>query len=187
MEKWCQLFISWSINIMGLPRWHSSTESAHQCRRSQRHEFYPWVRKISWSRKWQHAPVFLPGKFHGKRSLVGHSPWGCRVRHNWVTKCTHTLVLCSSIQAFSCHYCFEMFFTLIAAIVIIVEIFKWIWSSLEKINMVTKKLLKKCKEGGLTHGITWTCNIKSISMQLMMMLVEGAKCTKLSKIWSHSF
>ena len=27
----------------------------------RRHEFYPWVRKIPWSRKWKHAPVFLPG------------------------------------------------------------------------------------------------------------------------------
>ena len=23
-------------------------------------------------------PVFLPGKFHGQRSLVGCSPWGCK-------------------------------------------------------------------------------------------------------------
>ena len=30
-----------------------------------------WVRKISWSRKWQPTPIFLPGKFHGKRSLAG--------------------------------------------------------------------------------------------------------------------
>ena len=30
-----------------------------------RHEFYPWVKKIPWSRKWLPAPVFLPGKFHG--------------------------------------------------------------------------------------------------------------------------
>ena len=29
-----------------------------------------------WSRKWQPIPVFLPGKFHGQRSLVGYSPWG---------------------------------------------------------------------------------------------------------------
>ena len=28
-----------------------------------------------WSRKWQPTPVFLPGKFHGERSLVGCSPW----------------------------------------------------------------------------------------------------------------
>ena len=30
-----------------------------------------WVRKIPWSRKWQPAPVFLPGKSQGQRSLVG--------------------------------------------------------------------------------------------------------------------
>ena len=28
------------------------------------------------SRKWQPTPVFLPGKFHGQRSLAGYSPWG---------------------------------------------------------------------------------------------------------------
>ena len=38
-----------------------------------------------WRRKWQPTPVFLPGKSHGQRSLVGCSPWGCRVRHDWVT------------------------------------------------------------------------------------------------------
>ena len=27
------------------------------------------------SRKWQPAPVFLPGKLHLQRSLVGYSPW----------------------------------------------------------------------------------------------------------------
>ena len=27
-------------------------------------------------------PVFLPGESHGQRSLVGYSPWGCRIRHN---------------------------------------------------------------------------------------------------------
>ena len=31
----------------------------------------PWVGKILWSRKWQPVPVFLPGKFHGQRSLAG--------------------------------------------------------------------------------------------------------------------
>ena len=38
--------------------------------------FSPWVRKVPWSRKWQPTPVFLPGKSHGQRSLVGNSPWG---------------------------------------------------------------------------------------------------------------
>ena len=29
------------------------------------------VRKTPWKRKWQSIPVFLPGKFHGQRSLAG--------------------------------------------------------------------------------------------------------------------
>ena len=37
--------------------------------------FNPWVRKTPWSRKWQPAPVFLPGNFHGQSSLAGYSPW----------------------------------------------------------------------------------------------------------------
>ena len=36
----------------------------------------PWAGKIPWRRKWQPTPVFLPGKSHGQRSLVGYSPWG---------------------------------------------------------------------------------------------------------------
>ena len=38
---------------------------------SKRQEFDPWIRKIPWSRKWQPIPIFLPGKFHGQRSLMG--------------------------------------------------------------------------------------------------------------------
>ena len=40
--------------------------------------FDPWVGKMPWRRKWQPTPVLLPGKFHGWRSLVGYSPWGCK-------------------------------------------------------------------------------------------------------------
>ena len=32
------------------------------------------VRKIPWRRKWQPTPVFLSGKSHGQRSLVGYTP-----------------------------------------------------------------------------------------------------------------
>jgi len=32
------------------------------------------IRKIPWRRVWQPTPVFLPGKSHGWRSLVGCSP-----------------------------------------------------------------------------------------------------------------
>ena len=34
------------------------------------------VGKIAWNRKWQPTPGFLPGKFHGQRSLIGYGPWG---------------------------------------------------------------------------------------------------------------
>ena len=30
-----------------------------------------------WRRKWQLTPVFLPGKSHGHRSLLGYRSWGC--------------------------------------------------------------------------------------------------------------
>ena len=44
-----------------------------ECRRQR---FNPWVGKIPCRRKWQPAPVFLSGKSHGQRNLVGYSPWG---------------------------------------------------------------------------------------------------------------
>ena len=49
--------------------------------------FDPWVGKIPWRRKWQPLPVFLPGKPHRQRNLVGYSLRGCkRVRHDLGTK-----------------------------------------------------------------------------------------------------
>ena len=32
----------------------------------------------TWSRKWQPTPIFLPGEFHGQRSLAGYNPWGSK-------------------------------------------------------------------------------------------------------------
>ena len=58
---------------LGFPVDASGKESACQCRR---HGFDPWIRKIPWRRKWQSTTVFLPGEFHGQRSLAGYSPWG---------------------------------------------------------------------------------------------------------------
>ena len=31
-----------------------------------------------WRRKWQPTPVLSPGESHGRRSLIGYSPWGCK-------------------------------------------------------------------------------------------------------------
>ena len=69
------------------PRWLKK-ESACQCRRCKRCRFDPWVGKILWSRKWQTTPVFLPGKFHGQRSLAGYSLWDGK--ESDMTEHTHT-------------------------------------------------------------------------------------------------
>ena len=66
---------SW-LRLEGL-LWLSGTESACNAR-DRRWGFDPWIRKISWWRKWQPTPVFLPGKAHGQRSFMGYSPWGRR-------------------------------------------------------------------------------------------------------------
>ena len=57
----------------GLPWWLRQSSVCLQCRRPG---FNPWVGKISWRRKWQSTPVFLPGKSHGRKSLLGYNPWG---------------------------------------------------------------------------------------------------------------
>ena len=38
--------------------------------------FDPSVGKIPWRRKWQSTPALLPGKSHGRKSLIGYSPLG---------------------------------------------------------------------------------------------------------------
>ena len=45
--------------------------------------------KIPWRRKWLPTPVFLPGEFHGQRSLEGYSPWGCK-ESDMTEQHTHT-------------------------------------------------------------------------------------------------
>ena len=48
---------------------------------------------LPWRRKWQHTPVFLPGKSHGQRSLVGYSPWGHEIRHSWARTHAHRFII----------------------------------------------------------------------------------------------
>ena len=57
----------------GFPGGSMVKKPACQCSRC---DFSLRVRKIPWRRAWQPTPVFLPGEFHGQRSLVSYSPWG---------------------------------------------------------------------------------------------------------------
>ena len=56
-----------------LPWWLKWKSVYLQCRRPR---FDPWVGNILWRRQWHPTPVLLPGKSHGRRSMVGCSPWG---------------------------------------------------------------------------------------------------------------
>ena len=71
--------------------------SAGGCRRCR---FDSWVGKIPWSRKWQPTPVFLPGKFHGQRSLAGYSLWGHK--ESDMAECTHTHTHTESVSLWHC-------------------------------------------------------------------------------------
>ena len=84
-SKRCHNYLSYK-HISQLPWWLSGKEPASQCRRHKTHGFSPWVGKIPWWRKWKPTPIFLPGKSHGQRSLVGYSPCHKRVGHNLATK-----------------------------------------------------------------------------------------------------
>ena len=50
--------------LKSLLQYHSSKASVLRCS------------AFFWRRQWQSTPVLLPGKSHGRRSLVGCSPWG---------------------------------------------------------------------------------------------------------------
>ena len=58
---------------MGFPGGSGKEPTCH-CRRCKRRVFDPWVRKISWSRKWQTGSIFLPRKVQGQGSLGGYNP-----------------------------------------------------------------------------------------------------------------
>ena len=62
-----------------LPWWLTWHGICLQCRKPR---FDPWVGKIPWGGEGLPTPVFLPGEFHGQRSLLGCSPWGLRIGHD---------------------------------------------------------------------------------------------------------
>ena len=67
---------------MGFSGGASGKELTYQCRRNKRRGFDPWVWSLGLEdpleEAWQLSPVFLPGKSHVWRSLVGYSPWSSK-------------------------------------------------------------------------------------------------------------
>ena len=66
--------VTWGelLAVEGFPR--GASEPACQCRKRKRRGFDPWVGEIPRKRALQPTPVFVPGEFHGQRSLGGCGP-----------------------------------------------------------------------------------------------------------------
>ena len=79
--------LAWRSPWTEEPGGSDSKEFACQCGRPR---FEPWVGNIPWRREWLPTPVFLPGAFHGQRSLVGYSPWGHKESDMTERLSTHT-------------------------------------------------------------------------------------------------
>ena len=69
-KRWTRLSYWSTTHCLGA----SGKEPACQCKRHERREFNPQVRKIPWRRAWKPTPVFLPGESRGYQILEGYSP-----------------------------------------------------------------------------------------------------------------
>ena len=89
------------ICLLGFPGGISGKEPACQCRRHRRRGFNLWVRKIPWRKKWQPAPVFLPGESHGLRDRGAWQATANRITKSqtqlkWLS--TSTVHICISLM-----------------------------------------------------------------------------------------
>ena len=61
---------------MAFPDGSEDKKSACNARDTGDSGSIPGLRRSPWRKKWQPPPVFLPGKSHGRRILVGYRLWG---------------------------------------------------------------------------------------------------------------
>ena len=67
-----------------------------------------FARRGKWRRKWQPTPVFLPGEFHGQRSLAGYIVHGIPKSQTWLSdwttarrgKIKNSIWLCRRVPSF---------------------------------------------------------------------------------------
>ena len=122
----------------------------------------PWVRKIPWRKKWQPTPVFLPGEFHGQRSLVCYSPWSHKESDTTLIT-TVTIIHMQEREAKEIEgdkehftssqnkYCFLALFSIARTISWVM----WWWFSLQ---VVSNSLQPNRMCSSSVHGI-FTCNL----------------------------
>ena len=92
----------WLLVIWGFPG-DSAVKNACQCRRGM---LDPCVGKIPipGRRKWKPTLVFLPGKFHEQRILVGYSLWGHKRVGRNIVAANNNLSIYSLVFAFKEEY-----------------------------------------------------------------------------------
>ena len=78
MSKWISRISEHLILLMSTRGFPGGSDSESVCLQCGRPGFDSWVGKIPWRRKWQSTSALLLGKSHGRRSLIGYSPWGCK-------------------------------------------------------------------------------------------------------------
>ena len=85
----CIVILTWYNCQLAIFLWNCSSyawwlRQQRVCLQCRRLEFDPWVGKIPWRRKWLLTPVFLPGEFHGQRSL-GATVHGAAKSWTWLS------------------------------------------------------------------------------------------------------
>ena len=89
LQDVCNQAIIWyPSRVLGFP----GGSDSRVCLQCKRPVCRPWVGKIHWRKEWLPTPVFFPGQFHGRWSLVDYSPWSFKESDTeWITN-THSRV-----------------------------------------------------------------------------------------------
>ena len=91
----CQIILSFRLALrvyyskVRVPQWLSK-ESASTAGATEYAGSIPGLGRFPWRRAWQPTPVFLPGEFHGQRSLAGYRV--ARSQTQLKQFSTHTLI-----------------------------------------------------------------------------------------------
>ena len=137
--------------------------------------FSLWVGKIPWRRKWQPTPVFLPGKSHGRKSLVSYSPRG-RKKLDTTEKLSFFLFI-SSVQLLS-----------------LVRLFATPWTaecqaSLSLTNSQSLLKLTSIRLVMPSNHLILCCPLllASVFPSIRVFSSESVLCIRWPKYWSFSF
>ena len=90
LANFCSTFMgSFKFTLSFIPMGSLVTQMVKNLPAMQETQLWSLGQEDPWRRKWQPAPIFLPGKSHGQRSLAGYSPWGCKESDTTEHRCMY--------------------------------------------------------------------------------------------------